>query len=203
MVDSQCFTYKVIHLYIHTHTYICIYDCSLPGSSIHGIFQARTLEWVSISFSRRYSQPRDWTRASCIVDRHFTIWTIREVHIYRYIYIYIHIHICIFSLDICWRTEWQPTLVFLLRECHGQRSLAGHSPWGCKESDTTEGLTLSFTIYMHYIYVHTHIYILFFIFFSIMLLWDSECSFLFYIHSRTLLFTYFIYCSVYLSKPNL
>ena len=34
-------------------------DCSLPGSSVHGIFQARILEWVAISFSRRSSQPRD------------------------------------------------------------------------------------------------------------------------------------------------
>ena len=34
-------------------------DCSLPGSSLHGIFQARILEWVAISFSRRSSQPRD------------------------------------------------------------------------------------------------------------------------------------------------
>ena len=34
-------------------------DCSLPGSSIHGIFQARVLEWVAISFSRGPSQPRD------------------------------------------------------------------------------------------------------------------------------------------------
>ena len=34
-------------------------DCSLPGVSIHGIFQARVLEWVAISFSRASSQPRD------------------------------------------------------------------------------------------------------------------------------------------------
>ena len=53
-------------------------DCSLPGSSFHGIFQARILEWVAISFSRS-SQPRDWTWISCIVDRHFTIWATREV----------------------------------------------------------------------------------------------------------------------------
>ena len=33
-------------------------DCSLPGSSVHGIFQARVLEWVAITFSRRSSQPR-------------------------------------------------------------------------------------------------------------------------------------------------
>ena len=53
-------------------------DCGLPGSSIHGILQARVLEWVAISFSRGSSQPRDWTRVSRIVGRHFTIWAIRE-----------------------------------------------------------------------------------------------------------------------------
>ena len=37
-----------------------------------------------------------------------------------------------------WRKKWQPTPVFLPRESHGQRSLVGYSPWGCKESDTTE-----------------------------------------------------------------
>ena len=41
---------------------------------------------------------------------------------------------------IPWRRAWQPTLVFLPRESHGQRSLAGYSPWGHKESDTTERL---------------------------------------------------------------
>ena len=49
-------------------------DYSLPGSSIHGIFQARILEWVSISFSRRSSRPRDWTRVSHIVGWPFTVW---------------------------------------------------------------------------------------------------------------------------------
>ena len=39
---------------------------------------------------------------------------------------------------ISWRREWQPTLVFLPGEFHEQRSPAGYSPWGCKESDTTE-----------------------------------------------------------------
>ena len=41
-------------------------DCSLPGSSVHGIFQARILEWVAISSSRGSSWPRDWTWVSCI-----------------------------------------------------------------------------------------------------------------------------------------
>ena len=39
-----------------------------------------------------------------------------------------------------WRRAWQPTLVFLPGESHGQRSLASCSPWGCKESDMTEQL---------------------------------------------------------------
>ena len=39
---------------------------------------------------------------------------------------------------IPWRRAWQPTPVFLSRESRGQRSLAGYSPWGLKESDTTE-----------------------------------------------------------------
>ena len=44
-------------------------DCSPPGSSAHGIFQARILEWVAISFSRGSSQPRDRTHVFCIADR--------------------------------------------------------------------------------------------------------------------------------------
>ena len=46
---------------------------SLPGFSVHGIFQARILEWVATSFSRRSSQPRDQTWVSHIVARCFTI----------------------------------------------------------------------------------------------------------------------------------
>ena len=46
-------------------------DCSLPGSSIHGIFQARVLEWVAISFSRGSFQPWYRTQVSRIVGRRF------------------------------------------------------------------------------------------------------------------------------------
>ena len=45
-------------------------DYSLQGSSVHGIFQARVLEWVAISFSRGSSPPRDWTQVSHIARRH-------------------------------------------------------------------------------------------------------------------------------------
>ena len=53
-------------------------DCSLPGFSIHGTFQARIPEWVAISFSRESSPPRDQTQFSCIVGRRFTLWATRE-----------------------------------------------------------------------------------------------------------------------------
>ena len=46
-------------------------DCSLQGFSVHGIFHARALEWVAISFSRGASRPRDWTRGSHIASIHF------------------------------------------------------------------------------------------------------------------------------------
>ena len=55
-------------------------DCSLPGSSVHGIFKTRVLEWVAISFSRGSSQPRDQTQVSWVVGRRFTIWATREVY---------------------------------------------------------------------------------------------------------------------------
>ena len=56
-------------------------DCSLPGSSIHGIFQARVLKRVTISSSRGSSRPRDQTQVSHIAGRCFTIWATREAHI--------------------------------------------------------------------------------------------------------------------------
>ena len=59
-------------------------DCSLPGSSVHGIFQAIVLEWIAIAFSRGPSQPKDRTRVSHNVDRRFTIWATRVSQYSRY-----------------------------------------------------------------------------------------------------------------------
>ena len=53
-------------------------DCNRPGSSVPRILQARIPEWVAIPFSRRSSQPRDWTQVSRIAGRFFTIWATRE-----------------------------------------------------------------------------------------------------------------------------
>ena len=53
-------------------------DCSLPGSCLHGILQARVLEWVAISFSRGSSWPRHQTRVSWIPGRRFNLWATRK-----------------------------------------------------------------------------------------------------------------------------
>ena len=53
-------------------------DCSPPGSSVHGILQARTLEWVAMPSSRGSSQPRNQTEVSRIAGRFFTVWATRE-----------------------------------------------------------------------------------------------------------------------------
>ena len=53
-------------------------DCSLPSSSVHGIFQAIVLECIAISFSKGSSRPRDRTQVSRIVDRRFTVWATKE-----------------------------------------------------------------------------------------------------------------------------
>ena len=56
-------------------------DCSPPGSSVHGILQARMLEWVAFLFSKRSFWSRDWTHVSHTVGRFFTIWVTRRIFI--------------------------------------------------------------------------------------------------------------------------
>ena len=86
------------HVHVHTHTYniLCVFvaqlcltlcdskDRSPPGSSVHGILQARTLKWLAISFSRGSSWPRDRTWVFCIAGRCCNVWATREAHIIFY-----------------------------------------------------------------------------------------------------------------------
>ena len=79
----QLYTFDVVWKMKVLVTQFCmtIYDrmdCSLPGSSVHGILQARILEWVAIPFSRGSSWPRNWTWVSHIAGRFFTVWATRE-----------------------------------------------------------------------------------------------------------------------------
>ena len=96
--------HALTHMYAHTYIYVriclytCVYvflclvaqwcmtlcypmDCSSSGSSVHGVSQARILEWVAISFSRGSSRPRDQTFiscVSCIAGGFFTCWATGE-----------------------------------------------------------------------------------------------------------------------------
>ena len=64
------------HLHALTTIYL-LHFCS-NGSSVHGILQARKLEWLAICFSRGSFQPRDWAHVSHIAGRFFTFWAARE-----------------------------------------------------------------------------------------------------------------------------
>ena len=57
---------------------LCWILCDPIDYRVHGILQARILEWVAIPFSRGSSQPRDWTQVSCTAGRYFTSWAIRD-----------------------------------------------------------------------------------------------------------------------------
>ena len=80
--------YLTVHFYVHKvkvsevaqscPTLCDPVNCSSPGSSVHGILQARILEWVAISFSRESSWPRDRTQVSRIAGRRFNLWATRE-----------------------------------------------------------------------------------------------------------------------------
>ena len=79
-------------------------DCSLSGSSIHGIFQARMLELIAISFSRGSSWPRDRMRVSHIAGRRFTVWATREAS-------YSRGHLLNYEQQPCPSVSWSPLLL--------------------------------------------------------------------------------------------
>ena len=57
-------------------------DCSPSDSSVHGISQAKILEWIAISFCKGSSWTRDWTWVSCMAGRSFTAWPIRKAPVF-------------------------------------------------------------------------------------------------------------------------
>ena len=72
---------QVLSHFSRVQLFVTPMDLSLPGFSVHGILQARILEWVAISFSREYSRPSDQTQVSwvsCIASRFFICWATRE-----------------------------------------------------------------------------------------------------------------------------
>ena len=88
-VKADVFNHHVKHTYFITFkiryilggsvakswpTLVTPWTVAPPCYSVHGIFQARILEWIALSFSRGSFQSRDWNRVSCIVGRFFTDW---------------------------------------------------------------------------------------------------------------------------------
>ena len=68
---------QILSYQIHIYMFVCVcaqscltlcdsMNCSLPGSTVHGVFQAKILEWAANSYSRGSSQPKDWTHVSCV-----------------------------------------------------------------------------------------------------------------------------------------
>ena len=69
------YIFKYILLVAQSYLTLCdSMNCNLLGSSVHGVLQARILEWVAIPFSGGSSQPRGQTLVFCIAGRFFTIW---------------------------------------------------------------------------------------------------------------------------------
>ena len=95
-------------------------DCRKPGSSVHGIFQAKVLEWITIPFSRGTSWPRDQTWVYCIAGRFFTIWVTGKTYLGNR-----------HGLIWCWIS------------CLGNRSRSFCYLWGCTK-------ILPFTLFVDY-----------------------------------------------------
>jgi len=95
--------------------------CSLPGSSVHGISQARVLEWGAIAFSSMYIYMHIYKLGLpwWLGGKDFTCQC-RRLGFNPWV------------RKIPWRRKWQPTSVFLPGKSHGQKSLASYRPWGCK-----------------------------------------------------------------------
>ena len=128
-------------------------DCSPPASSIHGILQSRTLEWVAAPSSRGSSLSRNQTQVSmlpALASRFFTTepleaarkpsnsvtvpkkCKLKQTKLARIFFFLRRLY------PMLVRRKWQPTPVFLTGESHGQRSLVGCCLWGLTELDTTE-----------------------------------------------------------------
>ena len=135
------------------HTLSCVWLFATPwtgpqtGSSSHGNSQVRILEWDAISFSKGSSWLRNEPTSPSLLHYRPTLyhWVTEEAKLK------IEYSVC---KDVgkgfhpwfgktSWRRALQLTSVFLPGECPVQRSLAGYSPWGRKESDKTKRLILS------------------------------------------------------------
>ena len=96
-------------------------DSSPPGSSVHGILQARILECVALPFSRGSSWPRDQTCISCnscIVSRRFTVWATREIHLCQSVLLIFSYKSCVvYGLTSKSLIHFESILVYGVKKC--------------------------------------------------------------------------------------
>ena len=178
-------------------------DGSPPGIPVPGILQARTLEWVAISFSTAwkwkvkvkslsrvwllatpwtaayqappsmgFSRQKYWSGINHASGLNFTVSSLSPFLLFCFLFNLHTIHLLNFfsykieyiyggsdskesacnvrdpevgssGWEVPWSRKWQPTQVLLPGKLHGQRSLVGYSPLGCKEPDANEQLTLT------------------------------------------------------------
>ena len=119
--------------------------CSLPGSSVHGIFQARELEWVAISFSRGSSRPRDWTQVFCIAGRRFSLWATRKPDVLNWF--------CepLIACDPLLRTFFPKLVCVSFLACGLRKGPMGNNSVKHREYLRTHLLILHNTILLHYL----------------------------------------------------
>ena len=110
--------------------------CDPMDYSVHGILQARILEWVAIPFSRGIV-PTQGSNSSLLHCRQI-LYQLSHCGSLRY---------NPWVREIPWRRKWQPTPAIMTGESHGQKSLGGCSPLGCKESNMTEWQTHRYALY--------------------------------------------------------
>ena len=130
-MEDQCTAQHVMHL----HGTVC---CEWLPPEDDPPHRVSPINWIRpyICVAHGASQVAQWWRIHLLCRNHrFDPWVKK----------------------ISWRNKWQPTPVFLPGKFHGQRSLAGYSPWGHKESDTTYWLnpTTMFGSYMRSSLLHT------------------------------------------------
>ena len=109
-------------------------DCSLPGSSVHWILQARILDRVAIFFSRGSLQPRNWTLVSCILGGFSTDQITREA-----IYIYIYVVLCLVTqscLTLCDPIGYSPSGSSVHRDSPGKNTRVG-----CHSRGSSHGIS--------------------------------------------------------------
>ena len=121
-------------------------DCSLPGSSIHGIFQTRVLEWGAIAFSAFKQQEEANYKCPMFFLLHTKLKWAFSAEMFFLSYVNETVYLYLYR-TIAQRRWWHPTPVLLSGKSHGRRSLVGCSPWGPEESDMTEQLHFHFSLW--------------------------------------------------------